>query len=69
MEPIRVALYPGNALNRTLMVALRKGEGMHVAQQIHMAALETLRTSVLPTAERLLPKLAKRFILHEAAVV
>jgi len=66
-EPIQVALYP-QELNRKLVVAFRRGEGVHLAGKIHDAAIESLKASVLPVVrEKLGPEIAKRINLHEAS--
>jgi DNA-binding transcriptional LysR family regulator len=64
-EAFRVALYPEETMTRTLMVVLRNDEGIHVAEQIHAAAVGALRQHFLPRAEALMPQIAKRLVLHE----
>jgi DNA-binding transcriptional LysR family regulator len=66
-EPIQVALYPEANITRTLVVAFRRGEGEHLAQKIHDAAIESLADSILPVvSEKLGQEIARRIILHDA---
>lgn len=63
-EPIRVARYPGQSLSRTVAVAMREGEGLHVAEQIRSAAVEMLMETIQPAIQRLLPEIAEQVKMH-----
>jgi DNA-binding transcriptional LysR family regulator len=64
-KAIRVALYPETSMRRTIMVVFRRGEGLHVAEQIRGAALAALREHFLPNVAATMPGIAKHMTLHE----
>jgi DNA-binding transcriptional LysR family regulator len=64
-KAIRVALYPETSMRRTIMVVFRRGEGLHVAEQIRAAALEALREHFLPNVATTMPGISKHVTLHE----
>ncbi|TCR61785.1 LysR family transcriptional regulator [Bosea sp. BK604] len=70
-EPIRVAPYPEDSLVRSIFLAMRRGDGMHVGEHIHDVAITGLRESILPKVKKLVPEVAARFrldTLREGAV-
>lgn len=68
-EPIAVVPFPERSLTRTVGIAMRKGEGLHVAEHIRRTAIAALREDILPKVARLLPDELERFRLHDVSVV
>lgn len=60
MEPstVRVLPLPGPGMRRSLVVAVRSGEGAAIAQRLRGAAIDALREFSLPRISLLLPKVA-----------
>jgi hypothetical protein len=58
------AALPGKPFPRRIAIASQKGEGRHIAPQIHNAALDALRTHFVAKLRATLPHIADRIILH-----
>jgi hypothetical protein len=58
---------PGKPFQRRIVIASQQGEGRHIAQQIHNAALDALREHFLPKLRETLPHIANRIVLHATA--
>ncbi len=60
MEPsaVRVLPLPGPSMRRKLIVAVRRGEGLEIAQRLRSAAIAALQEFTLPRISLLLPKVA-----------
>ena len=67
-EALRVVAYPEDSMTRTLMVVLRRDEGLHLAEQIHAAAVGALRQHFLPKVNALMPDISNRLVLHERSI-
>lgn len=67
-EAFKAIVYPDESMTRTMMVVYRKDEGLHLAEQIHEAAVGALRQYFLPKVDTLMPEIAHRIVLHEHTV-
>ena len=65
-DGIRALPLPGKPLQRRLMLVSRKGEGRHIATQIHAAAVDALREHFLPQLKATLPRVAAQVVLHRS---
>jgi DNA-binding transcriptional LysR family regulator len=66
-DRIRAWPLPGKPFQRRIVIAAQRGEGRHIAQQIHNAALDALREHFLPKLRETLPHIANRIVLHAIA--
>ena len=58
---VRIVPLPAPHLRRTIIVAMRRGEGTDIARQIRDVAVATLRASIVPQLKALMPHVAKDF--------
>jgi DNA-binding transcriptional LysR family regulator len=66
-DRVRALPLPGKPFQRRIMIASQKGEGRHIALQIHNAALDALREHFLPKLRVTLPHIIDRIVLHATA--
>lgn len=64
-DAIRVVPLPQAALDRKIVVAVRRGEGLAIAKRVRSAAQKALRESVLPRIAALVPGIAKPIRLNK----
>jgi DNA-binding transcriptional LysR family regulator len=68
-EEIRVARFPGWSLTRSVVIAMRTGEGLHVAEHIRRAAIAALRRDIVPKIDQLVPEEREGFQLNDVSLV
>jgi DNA-binding transcriptional LysR family regulator len=57
-EAIRIVPLPPPAMRRTLIVAMRRGEGRDIARQIRATAISILQDQVMPRLAQAMPQVA-----------
>jgi DNA-binding transcriptional LysR family regulator len=62
-DKIRALCFPGKPFHRTIQVASQKAEGLHIAAQIHEAAIHALKTRFMESVRATMPDIADQITL------
>lgn len=65
-ETIRVAPLGRAAMYRHIIVGVRRGEGLAIAERVRAAAVDALRDAILPRIAAVLPEFTREITLHDS---